>query len=150
MNKAFKVIPVGITSAIVVAGIAYFSLWPDPMNGMRLHLFPHSDKVFHGLMYFTATIAFLIDYATHRLPHHTKFNHECALTATAMIIGLIMEILQLAMQVGRGYDNMDIAANCTGALLGLLLMKWKGIKTYRHAMLNTRRHHHKHHHHTSE
>ena len=146
MNRVYKVLPIGILSAIAIVGIAYLSLSVDPMGGMSVHLFPHSDKVAHCLMYVGATIAFLLDYATYKLPHHTKLNVELAFTAAAMLLGLIMEIMQLTMHMGRSYDNLDIAANCLGALLGLALMRWKGFSVYRHTMLHSRHHRHKHHH----
>jgi glycopeptide antibiotics resistance protein len=63
-----------------------------------------------------------------------------------MLLGLMMEVMQLIMQIGRGYDNMDIVANCMGAMLGLAYMKWKGLKSYRHSMLLHSAKHHKHHH----
>ena len=144
MKRFFKKLPVGVLSAIAIVVIAYLSLAPNPVGG-GLHLFPHSDKVAHILMYFFATILFLMDYAKFKMPHHTKLNVEIALMASAMLLGLVMEVLQLIMQIGRGYDIFDLAANCTGALLGFGYMKWKGLHKVR-VMLSRSSHHHHHHH----
>lgn len=150
MKQFLKKIPVGVLSAIAVVVIAYLSLSSDPLSGMRMHLFPHSDKVTHILMYFFAAIFFLTDYAKFRMPHHTKLNVEAALTAVAILMGLIMEVLQLVMQIGRGYDNLDIAANTIGALLGFAFMRWKGLHEVRVMLSHSSHRHHHHHHHRND
>ncbi|MBO7610330.1 MAG: VanZ family protein [Muribaculaceae bacterium] len=148
MKKIIKSLPVGVLSAIVVLGITYFSLAPRPLGDISMRLFPHSDKVAHFLMYFVAVIAFLTDYAKAIKPHHTKLNIELALLASAMLLGLILEIIQLAMNIGRGYDTMDIFADCIGALAGFGYMKWKGLHAVRRTLLSSSHHHrHKHRHH---
>ena len=147
MKRFLNKVPVGVLSAIAIVVIAYISLSPHPI-GSGIRLFPHSDKVAHMLMYFFATIMFLMDYAKFKMPHHTKLNVELALMASAMLLGLVMEVLQLIMKIGRGYDIFDLAANCTGALLGFGFMKWKGMHSFRRNVLySSHRHHHSHGHH---
>lgn len=149
MKTFLRNIPVGTLSVIAIAIIAYLSLARDPLGASHVSLFKHSDKVAHFLMYFMATYAFTIDYAKFKLPHHTKLNHELALMASAMLLGLIMEVLQLTMKIGRGYDIIDILFNCLGAFAGFLHLKWRGLKNFRHIMLHSHSHHHHHHHHHS-
>ena len=147
MRKILSVFPVGFLSAIAIATIAYLSLSADPLGASHMHLFKHSDKVAHFLMYFMATFAFIIDYAKFRLPHHTKLNKEMAFTASAMLLGLVMEVLQLVMGQGRGYSNLDIVVNCVGALAGFAYMKWRGLHQFRYIMLHSRGGHRHHRHH---
>lgn len=145
MRKFLKAIPTGITSLLALTLLSYLSLAPDPfdMNEEAL-LFAGADKLVHILMYVGTTLAFLFDYAKHRLPHHTKINIELALTATVMVIGVVMEILQLVMRLGRNFDFSDIVANCIGAALAMAAAHLWLIPRFRHSML---RHHHHHHHH---
>ncbi|MBR1804390.1 MAG: VanZ family protein [Muribaculaceae bacterium] len=151
MRKILSVIPVGFLSVIAIAIIAYLSLSSDPLGASHMHLFKHSDKVAHFLMYFMAACAFITDYAKFKLPHHTKINKEMAFTASAMLLGLIMEVLQLVMGQGRSYSNVDIVINCLGALAGLGYMKWRGLHHFRNIMLHSHRgHRHGHHHHKSK
>ncbi len=146
MKKILKAIPTGITSLLALMLLSYLSLAPDPFDVNEIPAFAGADKLVHILMYAGTTLAFLFDYAKHRLPHHTKLNIELALTATAMVIGIVMEILQLVMRLGRNFDFRDIVANCIGAALALALAHLWLIPSFRHTML---RHHHHHHHHSS-
>ena len=82
MKRFFRFVPTGVTSLIVVLVIAYLSLSSDPLGASHVHLFPGSDKVAHFLMYAVASMAFIIDYAKFRLPHHTRLNVDMAVTAT--------------------------------------------------------------------
>ena len=149
MRKFLKTIPTGMPSLLALVLLAYLSLAPNPFDVNEVHLFAGADKLVHVLMYGGTTLAFLFDYAKHRLPHHTKINIELALTATAMVIGIVMEILQLVMRLGRSFDFNDMVANCVGAALAMVAAHFWLIPVFRHSML--RYHHHRHHHHrTSE
>ena len=145
MKRFFRFVPTGVTSLIVVLVIAYLSLSSDPLGASHVHLFPGSDKVAHFLMYAVASMAFIIDYAKFRLPHHTRLNVEMAVTACAMLLGLLMEVSQLALSQSRHYDNYDILFNCLGALAGFLFMRFGGgMHRFRRMMLSHRHHHHRH------
>ncbi len=145
-------IPAGVLSALVVAAIAYASLSADPMGISHLHLFAGADKVVHFVMYAVASVVFIIDYAKVRLPHHTRLNAELALTASAMLLGLLMEVGQLVLAPEfRSYDRLDLVVNCLGALAGFAFMRYGGgMHRYRRMMLShhysSRRHrrHHRH------
>lgn len=145
-------IPAGVLSAVVVAAIAYASLSADPMGISQLHLFAGADKVVHFLMYAVASVVFIVDYAKVRLPHHTRLNVELALTASAMLLGLLMEVGQLVIAPEfRSYDKLDLVVNCLGALAGFAFMRYGGgMHRYRRMMLShhysSRRHrrHHRH------
>lgn len=117
MRKLLLFIPTGLLSLLAILLVAYLSLWPDPLNTEHVHLFPGSDKVAHFLMYLCCTSVFLFDYAKHRLPHHTKLNVEMALVLAAITLGMIMEVAQLVLQMGRSFDYLDIVANSLGAIV---------------------------------
>lgn len=144
MKKFLKAIPTGIPSLLALALLSYLSLAPDPFDVNEIPMFAGADKLVHIIMYCGTTLAFLFDYTKHRLPHHTKLNIELALTATAMVIGIVMEILQLVMRMGRSFDFHDMAANCIGAALAMAAAHYWLIPAFRHRML---RHHHHHRHH---
>ena len=55
-----------------------------------------------------------------------------------------MEILQLIMRMGRSYDLLDVAANCIGAALAFVLVRYWLMHRFRRLMLGRRRHHHRH------
>ncbi|MBQ7690041.1 MAG: VanZ family protein [Muribaculaceae bacterium] len=137
MKHILRALPAGMASLLVVAAIAYLSLSSDPMGASHIHLFPGSDKVIHLLMYLAASMAFILDYAKVQLPHHTRQNVELALMASAMLLGLIMEVCQLYLTTTRSFDVSDIAFNCLGALAGYAWLRYGGLmRRYRRIMLS--------------
>ena len=144
MKNLIKSIPVGGFSALMILLVAYLSLDPDPLGEQKLQLFAGADKVAHFLLYLFTACVFIFDYAKFKLPHHTKLNHELLFMCCAMLLGLLMEIGQLALSNGRVYDNVDLVANCLGAAAGFGWMHWRGLKKLRRWLLHSR--HHRHHH----
>ena len=150
MRKLLLLIPAGVLSVIVILAIAYASLSSDPMGISHIHLFEGADKVMHFLMYFVASVVFITDYAKVRLPHHTRLNAELALTASAMLLGLLMEVGQLVLTPeSRSYDILDLVVNCLGALAGFAFLRYcGGMHRYRRMMLSHHysghRHRHRH------
>jgi glycopeptide antibiotics resistance protein len=71
------------------------------------------DKVIHLTLYF-----FFVLFWALSIPH-TKWN-TLALLATGILYGILIEVLQGAMHLGRSYDIDDIIANTVGAILGAL------------------------------
>lgn len=144
MKRFLLALPCGLLSVIAIGIVAYLSLWPDPLGASHISLFPGSDKVVHFLMYFVCTSVFFFDYAKHRLPHHTKLNVVLALTTAAIALGLLMEVGQLALQLGRTFDYNDIIANSLGALAALAAFKWIGEHSFRNSFFHNMRHHRSH------
>lgn len=145
MKQLLKSLPTGFLSVIAIIVVVYLSLTPDPLGQVDFFPFAGADKVAHFLLYFFATVLFLTDYAKYKSPHHTKLNQELMFTCSAMLLGLLMEIGQLALSNGREYDSADIIANCLGAAIAFCYMHWRGISSVRH-LLQEKHRHHRHHH----
>lgn len=146
IKNMIRVLPSGLMSAVVLLAISYFSLAKDPIGGQDYILFEGADKVAHFLMYLTAAIAFIADAVKFRYPHSCKVGVQLALTVTAITVGLLMEVGQLAMNLGRLYDHWDILANSLGAVSGFALMYFAGGTKMVRNSLSRHRHHHHHHH----
>lgn len=140
MKNFIKAIPVGVLSALAILVVAYLSLDPDPLGSNNFTLFTGADKVAHFLLYLVTTCIFIFDYAKFRLPHHTKLNLELLFMCCAMLLGLLMEIGQLALSNGRLYDTFDMMANCLGAAAGFSYMHWRGLHKMRRWLLHSRHH----------
>ena len=168
MMKLLTNIPMGVLSFLATVLCCYFSLDAKPIGAEELTLFEGADKVVHGLMYFLITCAYILDYTKYRMPHHSRINVELALAATAIMLGGVMEVLQLEMNLGRGFEALDWVADAVGAALGFAFMHWWFIHYYRSYALSTNRyyrlqrrrkrnrkrredykHHHHHHSHSS-
>ncbi len=130
MKKLINKIPVGLFSLIATAIVLYVLLMPSShVEGswwFSFLKFKNSDKVCHFLLFLFLNLTYLYDYTKYRNPHHTRVNVELALTVFASMLGLITETCQLAMGLGRDFDNFDVIADVLGAFAALGLMRWYG------------------------
>ncbi len=133
MKRFLLSIPTGILSLVVTALVVYLSLASDPFDVNELPTFPGFDKLCHFIMYFALECAYLLDYAKLKLPHHTRLNIELALTATAAVIGLLMEVAQLVWTSYRHFDTMDWAADVAGTVVAFLLLHFLLLHYFRKA-----------------
>ena len=133
-------------SVTVTALIVYLSLASDPFDVRELPVFPGFDKLCHVIMYFACAGAYILDYAKHKLPLHTRLSVELALSATAALVGLLMEVAQLTLTSDRSYDILDWAADLAGVAAAFLLLHFVLLhffrKSFYHASVH-RRHHHR-------
>ncbi len=85
------------------------------VNDSGLLDIPHLDKLSHVVMYtiFVFLWSKLLSYKTSRVKGaRTAFYVSIAL-------GLLMEICQYEMDMGRHFDILDIIANIIGSIIGL-------------------------------
>ena len=115
------VLPAWLLTGITVAVILWLTLAPDPLGDDAPHLFPGSDKVAHAIMFGYLTVMVLLDRQRtsgwRRL--RARFVWSCAIGAA--IFGILIEFMQLAMAMGRGFELADMAADCAGAAICALL-----------------------------
>lgn len=72
------------------------------------------DKLIHLILYFTFVILWAIS-AGEIFTHKKKIK----LAAVSIGYGILIEILQSVMSLGRSYDFDDIIANIAGCILGV-------------------------------
>jgi len=99
------IIAIGVT-----IGILYLSLIKTPKATIQFH---HLDKLQHALAYFILTISWLFAF-------YGK-NKKRIIICSCIFYGILIEILQETLTEYRTGDSLDIIANSTGVLLGLLL-----------------------------
>ncbi|MEG1617106.1 MAG: VanZ family protein [Bacteroidales bacterium] len=81
---------------------------------------PYMDKIVHFLMYFGLSFIFLEDEISPSKPRRLYGKYMLRAFLFATFIGGAFELVQLFLVEGRAGDWMDFAANCTGALFGVL------------------------------
>ncbi len=133
--------PAGIMSVALTLVILYLSLDPNPVDQPSFLSFYGADKIVHFLMYFALTSAYLFDYAILKYPHRTRANKELALTTVTILLGGIIEVLQLYMGLGRSMSMGDFLADIAGAIVGLLFLKYYVYRKIRNIKIS--RHHRK-------
>lgn len=92
--------------------IARLSLMPSD-DVPQLEMFQGFDKVVHGCMYFGLTVL-----ACWTLHAENKNNRIVYVVLFSILWGLMMEVSQLEMMLGRAFEWKDELANSTGSLLG--------------------------------
>lgn len=95
-------------SALLVAGVVYGSLQPDP----PLIMPGNFDKVEHFAAYFVLAAWFAGLYPKSRY---------WRVAVGLLVLGIGLEWLQGAMELGRAPDVLDMAANAAGVAAGLVL-----------------------------
>lgn len=106
--------------------IAFASLTP-PSNIPKFIYFPHIDKVVHFIMYLGFCILAAWSCDNRRYPVRDEFHSGARriwiyplVLILAISWGLLMEIFQRLMAIGRHYSMLDLLANISGALIGII------------------------------
>jgi len=141
MKRLILSIPKGVLSIIMILMVAFFTLARNPLGIDKLNVFPYAEQVGHFILYFIATLVFIMDYAIARLPHHSHFNIEVAITAAAATLGLLMEIALLYRTNGVNYDINNWFAAIAGAVAGLAVYRWWLYHPLRHYLYHSVQHH---------
>ena len=118
----------------------FFTFAKNPFGVNALKVFPYAEQVGHLVLYFFIALAFILDYAKARLPHHSKINQEIGLAATAAILSLTMEI-GLMWKTGFNYDMTNVAAAIIGATLAFLFYHFWLLHPFRHYLYHSIQHH---------
>lgn len=110
-------------TAIVVAAIFYLTLVPRPLPPELTPLIPGLDKAVHGIMFLVLTLVASLDcgFRSRRQFVKPKTSLLVAIAICSALFGGAIEIVQNAMNMGRGGDAADFAADAIGSFLGLLL-----------------------------
>jgi VanZ family protein len=105
-----------IAFVIWIVGVTFLSLVPADVDSVEFlpHL-PYVDKVVHCVFYigFSWLLGRVIS-------AHTQFVAKVLIPTVCY--GILMEVLQDAMDLGRHFDIFDIIANIIGALIGTILI----------------------------
>ncbi|MGB0850300.1 MAG: VanZ family protein [Bacteroidia bacterium] len=74
------------------------------------------DKLVHLVLYITFVVLWYLAWPS------WKTNYSFILLVIGILYGVLIEILQSEMSLGRSYDVADILANTAGAILGVILI----------------------------
>jgi VanZ family protein len=104
------------TLSLVYLGIiAFLSLLP-PNDFPDIPLFPGADKIIHTCMYLGLT--WLACWSMHA---ETNRFWYFLIILFAIGWGIVMEIFQFLMHMGRSFEFYDIIGNSIGTLIGVLI-----------------------------
>lgn len=132
--------PPWILTIVVSLAILYLTLVPQPLPDDTPKLFPGADKVVHALMFGGLTFVILLDRQRRANYKPNKGDSTYSegiksdggegkeniwqplsksfvwiVATVSALAGIVIECLQWAMGLGRGFDVADIFADVTGS-----------------------------------
>lgn len=108
-------IPTGILSGCTVAVILWLTLAPHPTGDLEVPLFPGADKVVHALMFGFLTFILLLELMRHRGWTFLPLPAIGLVAFASAIFGIVIEVVQAAMGLGRSFEILDIMADSAGS-----------------------------------
>ena len=102
-------------SGVYLGLIIFLSLLP-PNDFPDIPLFKGADKIIHTSMYLGLTC--LVCWSVHA---ENKPIWYYLIAIFSISWGIIMEIFQFSMHMGRSFDGYDIIGNSIGTLIGLII-----------------------------
>ena len=127
MNKIKELLsrmPKWIFTVLTVLLILWLTLAPDPLGDDSPELFPGADKIVHAIMFGFLTVMILLD--RERKGDWTTLGKPFIAIAgiSSAALGIIIEFIQRAMDMGRGFEVADMIADCVGSFLCAVLWMW--------------------------
>ncbi len=125
-KRLINKLPAATFTVTVTAAILYLTLVPHPLPDNDFQLFPGADKVVHGIMMAGLLWAATLDRARYCARHKNSNPPKAPLTlylVATILFGGVIELLQLVMNVGRGAEWPDFAADCIGALVAYIISR---------------------------
>ena len=82
------------------------------------------DKVIHIFIFAVLSFIILYDARTQYLQSKKRYLFGIAVVSGTALYGLLTEVLQYYVFIGRSGNVYDVMADCVGALAGWLLFYW--------------------------
>ncbi|MDB4107569.1 VanZ family protein [Bacteroidia bacterium] len=113
LSRAY--IPAGIWTAFIASSCL---LPASAFNEFSFDSIFELDKLIHLTLYFVLIILWSLAIGKQSLENKKKLS----LLLYVVLFGVIIEVLQSSMSLGRHYDIEDIIANTIGSIIGVLLI----------------------------
>lgn len=117
-NLHFRRIWIGLSLLLVCVSLWYF-LAPLPPDFARWLQIPCKDKVLH-IFAFTALTGWFAS-----LLANVRWRR---LALCLVLYGIVIEVLQGIMGLGRQAEALDVVADCVGVAIGFSLATWFGVR----------------------
>lgn len=128
LRKSLSAIPSWIFTILTVIAILWLTLSPKPLGEESPKLFPGADKVAHGIMFGGLTLMLLLDWQRRHLWKPVIWVRALICAVSSSIFGILIEIIQLEMNLGRGFEYEDMIADTIGSFIIAIL--WMCFQDY--------------------
>ena len=111
-----------IATALVLLLILYLTLVPRPLPNTNIEI-PGLDKLAHAIMFGVLAFVTSIDMARRNRNVIRTLSNSTIIYISIIVafVGLLIEILQQLMQLGRGGDLLDFIADIIGIFIASII-----------------------------
>ena len=111
-----------IATALVLLFIFYLTLVPRPLPDTNIEI-PGLDKLAHAIMFGVLAFVTSIDMARRNRNDIRTLSNSTIIYISLIVafVGLLIEILQQLMQLGRGGDLLDFIADIIGIIIASII-----------------------------
>ena len=95
--------------------ILFLSLYPFKVKEDSIQLWQHTDKIVHFLMYVLLTYLVLLNVK----PKKCLVKESIFVVLSCILYGIVIEVIQEVMKLGRSFDFFDVLANSAGVFCAL-------------------------------
>ena len=104
-----------VLTAITTIAILWLTLAPKPLGDDPPSLFPGADKIVHAIMFGGFAAMLLLDWQRKHQWRNVSVKRALISACLASAFGILIEIAQFYMGLGRGFEFFDILADIAGA-----------------------------------
>ena len=113
--------PKWMLTIITMIVIFWLTLAPKPLGEEPPQLFPGADKIVHALMFGFLVAMMLLDWQRKHGWTEVAWSKSISCFIISALTGILIELLQASMALGRAFEYNDILADTVGALMVALL-----------------------------
>lgn len=117
LQRALSGLPSWIFTILTTLLILWLTLAPNPLGDNSPKLFQGADKIVHGMMFGFLTLMILLDRIRRNGWVSLSKGYVFGASAASAIFGALVEVAQLEMQLGRGFEWEDILADTLGCVI---------------------------------
>lgn len=116
LKKFISSLPAWSLTVLTVVCILWLTLFPRPLGDIEPPLFSGADKIVHFMMFGVLMAMIYIDCIRGNRRKKPSVSFILYAMTAVVLFGILIEILQLKMEVGRSFEIADILADSAGAI----------------------------------
>ena len=116
VKRCLEKFPPVFFTFITLGVILWLTLAPKPLGDNAPSLFPGADKIVHGIMFGFFTIMMILDWQRGHNWNDAGWPKTMVAILISTTLGVMIEVAQLNMNLGRGFEWEDMIADGVGAI----------------------------------
>ncbi len=121
IRNVFNSIPPWLPTALTVALILWLTLAPDPLGDNKPMLFEGADKIVHAIMFGFLAAVILLDRQRSIRWRRVSTGTAVVAAVVSTLLGIVVEVAQLKMGLGRGFEIADMISDAAGAAIAAFI-----------------------------